>query len=211
MRRFLFGFLAVTIGLAAQSRISDKDVESLMKNLQDDAKSFRPVFQNGLKKSAIRKTSREKDAKQLAERFEKQTKSMHDRFKKTTKADSELQAVRDTAQQIDGLVTSLNLDSQTSSRWQKIQSELGEVLGAFNMQPLHASATSPGDLNGPPCSQAMGSENADRLVEQCRAVSPATHPPCNARNSCALIIDEIKRGCALLAGRNPPSFCSQYR
>ncbi|WP_369944041.1 hypothetical protein [Xanthomonas medicagonis] len=38
----------------------------------------------------------------------------------------------------------------------------------------------------------------------CRAVSPATHPPCNAANSCAMIDDEIARGCALL-GRDGPT------
>ncbi|PHP20845.1 hypothetical protein CG471_05080 [Sphingobium sp. IP1] len=44
----------------------------------------------------------------------------------------------------------------------------------------------------------------------CRNVSPATHPPCNAANSCALIEDKIARGCAFLAsGDRPlPASCS---
>ncbi|WP_370655211.1 hypothetical protein [Sphingomonas aurea] len=35
-------------------------------------------------------------------------------------------------------------------------------------------------------------------------MSPATHPPCNAANSCALIEDEIARSCALFDGDGPP-------
>nr|WP_241490820.1 hypothetical protein [Sphingomonas sanguinis] len=48
------------------------------------------------------------------------------------------------------------------------------------------------------CSAERGQAAAQRLVKTCVAVSPATHPPCNAANSCAIIEDEIARSCALL-------------
>lgn len=48
------------------------------------------------------------------------------------------------------------------------------------------------------CAANVGESAAQKLVAQCRAVSPATHPPCNAANSCAMIRNEIARGCALL-------------
>lgn len=48
------------------------------------------------------------------------------------------------------------------------------------------------------CRAEIGEQFAARMVETCRAVSPATHPPCNAANSCAMIDDEIARGCAML-------------
>lgn len=48
------------------------------------------------------------------------------------------------------------------------------------------------------CSSQIGAIEAQALVQQCIAVSPATHPPCNAVNSCAMIRSEIARGCALL-------------
>ncbi len=43
------------------------------------------------------------------------------------------------------------------------------------------------------CTAEIGPEAAARLVKECRSMSPATRPPCNARNSCALIRDEIRR------------------
>jgi len=63
------------------------------------------------------------------------------------------------------------------------------------------------------CRGEIGAAKAAALVRQCTEVSPATHPPCNASNPCALIIGEIKRGCGLLAsGGSPPApaFCRKY-
>ncbi|MBS0293379.1 MAG: DUF1311 domain-containing protein [Proteobacteria bacterium] len=60
------------------------------------------------------------------------------------------------------------------------------------------------------CAEEAGAVKAERYVAQCLQVSPATHPPCNAANACALIADEIKRGCGLL-GKDAPKFCTDYR
>lgn len=54
------------------------------------------------------------------------------------------------------------------------------------------------------CADELGKRQAQRRVEVCRNVSPATHPPCNAANSCALIEDEIARSCALFDGQGAP-------
>lgn len=48
-----------------------------------------------------------------------------------------------------------------------------------------------------PCSAAIGEAAAKALVDRCIAVSPATHPPCNVANPCAMIQNEIDRSCGL--------------
>jgi len=60
------------------------------------------------------------------------------------------------------------------------------------------------------CIAAVGKAQAQVLVNRCLEVSPATHPPCNALNPCALIINEIRRGCALLPETQQPQFCAMY-
>lgn len=61
------------------------------------------------------------------------------------------------------------------------------------------------------CRDEVGDAAARRYVRQCLLVSPATHPPCNAQNSCALIRDEIARGCRLIAQHAAaPGFCRRY-
>lgn len=54
------------------------------------------------------------------------------------------------------------------------------------------------------CAFQIGAAAAARRVAVCRNVSPATRPPCNAANSCAMIEDEIARSCALFDGKGPP-------
>ena len=215
--RFMRAFLCVLaisgIFANAQGRLSDKDIENLMGNVKDDVKSFRPNFNSAISKSSIRKTSREKDAKNLVAGLEKKAEAMRNTFRQTKKAEGNVRDVVSTAQSIDNLVYSLRLNPQTTSQWEKIRGEIAQVSAAFSMpEPFSRgiSPVGPGPVsNEVPCIQGVGAERSRKLVEECLAVSPGTHPPCNAQNSCQLIIDEIKRGCTLI-GPGAPGFCSEY-
>jgi hypothetical protein len=58
------------------------------------------------------------------------------------------------------------------------------------------------------CAAEIGAKRAKILVQRCIQVSPATHPPCNALNPCAMIKDEIARGCRF--GNPDAFFCKDY-
>ena len=60
------------------------------------------------------------------------------------------------------------------------------------------------------CRASVGDQQSARLVERCIAVSPATHPPCNAANDCALIESEIVRSCRMFKDGDAPAFCRDY-
>jgi len=66
-----------------------------------------------------------------------------------------------------------------------------------------SAASAAGDIKPTPCTAERGAAAAQRLATMCRAASPATHPPCNAANSCAMIQDEIARSCSLFADDHP--------
>jgi hypothetical protein len=204
---FSFVLLAQVVAAQSPARLNDKDLETLMNNLKDDAKSFRPRFDSAIKKSTIRKTSQAKDAQNLASSFQQQTAALVNAFKKTKKGDS-VPTVLSTGNQIDKLVSDLKLDQQALG-WDKIQTELTQMSNAFGIAPTPAAAGG-SQTNSIPCVQAVGAERTKKLVDECILVSPATHPPCNGQNSCPLIIDEIKRGCSLLQ-QNQPSFCAEYK
>jgi hypothetical protein len=119
-----------------------------------------------------------------------------------------------TAARIDPLVYSLQLNPQTTSQWEKLRSELLLIAQAFSV-PEPYFAAQPGSSSAAPsstgtCLNAVGIERSRQLVNECLQVSSATHPPCNAQNACSLIVDEIKRGCALI-GQGAPGFCAEYR
>ncbi len=63
------------------------------------------------------------------------------------------------------------------------------------------------------CQATAGPQKAAELVRQCKAVSEATHPPCNTLNPCSMMVEEITRSCT---GRRSaqiaaPAFCGKYR
>jgi hypothetical protein len=73
----------------------------------------------------------------------------------------------------------------------------------FNAAPLAAE---------PSCRQTAGNSKAQELARECVKISEATHPPCNVANPRDMMVDEIKRSCALRreAGIATPSFCNCY-
>lgn len=59
-----------------------------------------------------------------------------------------------------------------------------------------------------PCRSEIGEAAATRLVQRCRNVSPATRPPCNAANPCALIREHIAWACDKWGpGETRPEVC----
>ena len=197
-----------------QGRLSDKDLQRVMTNLKDDSQGFRKSFASALKKSPIRKTSQEKDAQALADTFAKQASLVLDTFKRNQKADQQVIAMVNTAAQIDPKVYSLQLDSATRGQWEKLRSELHQIAQAYGVNepylaPQGANASAAASTTGT-CLNAVGIERSRQLVNECLQVSPATHPPCNAQNACSMIVDEIKRSCALMVS-GAPGFCGEYR
>lgn len=128
----LFPGVLVT-GVRAQNRMSDKDVEATMKNLSDDAKSFRSAFDSSVGNSTIRKTSREKEAKAQVKGFEDQTQTLLNQFKKEKQANGYLPSVLETAKQIDGLLRDVQLDSATTMRWSKVRADLDQISAAHGL------------------------------------------------------------------------------
>ena len=63
------------------------------------------------------------------------------------------------------------------------------------------------------CAEEAGPARAERMARACRQLSPATRPPCNVANRCALVLDEILRSCAMWRpGEFPPKpmLCADY-
>ena len=213
-RWFCLGLVFLLAGLSgaqAQGRLSDKDVQRLLQNLKDDAPPFRQSFTNALKNSSIRKTTREKDARALVDTFAKQTDQTLDMFKHGKKADDGVKELVHTAAQIDPLVYSLQLNTQTTGQWEKVRGALHQLAQAYGVpEPYLAPQVSAAESTRGTCLNAVGIERSRQLVNECLQVSPSTHPPCNAQNACSMIVDEIKRGCGLIR-EGAPGFCSEYR
>jgi uncharacterized protein len=60
-----------------------------------------------------------------------------------------------------------------------------------------------------PCRDIVGAQQAAIFVRQCTEVATATHPPCNAENTCELIVSHNVNRCVFL-GDQAPKFCATY-
>lgn len=79
------------------------------------------------------------------------------------------------------------------------------TLGQVATAPRASTVPLPRALRS--CAAELGRAAAQRLADRCRAVSPATHPPCHPGNSCALIENEISRGCSMLGAEAVAADC----
>jgi hypothetical protein len=206
----VLALFAASVFASAQGRVNDSDLQKMLENVRDDAKSFRHPYESALKKSTIRKTSAEKNAKALGETFEHQTKAAVDEFKHDHHAGPQISGMFVTAHGLNSVMVNLQAPA-TLAQWTKISQELEHISSALGQPTSFSSApTSNAAQASVACRTAVGAERSQTLVTECMKVSSAAHPPCNDQNSCVQIIDEIKRGCSLL-GQDAPQFCLEYK
>ena len=98
----------------------------------------------------------------------------------------------------------------SGSQTPTVASSDAAVVMPLDAPPQEEPVAEAGTASETACAVELGQTASARLVERCIAVSPATHPPCNAANPCALIRDEIDRSCAMFGeGEARPSECTE--
>lgn len=117
----------------AQQRMSDRDIENIMKNLKNDSKRFESSFNSAISKSTIRKTTQEKNDKDLVKSFQDQTEKMLNIFQDKRTADTTLPGVLTSAKQIDDIFIDVHLNGSVKSDWSKCKAELAILAAQFNM------------------------------------------------------------------------------
>lgn len=118
------------------------------------------------------------------------SQSVADLFLSTTSAPADGQASVRASFMLDGRPREMNFSLVETPQGWKVDN-----ITSPEGYDLRASVTSYVADASQSCEQERGLEAAQRLVDQCIAVSPATHPPCNVRNHCGLIGSEILRNC----------------
>ena len=134
-RRFPFQIMVIVLMLLmsgvplvfAQGRMSDKDLQALMNNLQEDARKFKSTFDSAMKNSPNRKTTQEKEAKAQVEQFAKETQGMAKHFKNTKRADQEFETVLKTSDEIDKFLATTPMGEPTNHSWAKVETELAAL------------------------------------------------------------------------------------
>ena len=113
-------------------RLNDKEMESLMKRIEDSSDRFRKSFDHSLDKSHI--GGKDKDhMKDVVKEFENATDHLKDHFSKKNSAVGDVEEVLNRAAQIDEFMARDIFDSRAKDDWMNLRANLDELARAYNV------------------------------------------------------------------------------
>lgn len=114
-------------------RVSDKDVEKIIKRIEQQSDRFRSSLDNALDKSRFNGSNREDDINSFVKDYYEQTKRLRDRFDKHNSATGDVEAVLDRAARIDDFMRRNRLSSKAQNEWSTLKTNLDELATAYNV------------------------------------------------------------------------------
>lgn len=114
-------------------RLSDKDVERMLRRIEQQSDRFRSSLDSALDKSRFNGTNREDDINSFIKDFYEQTKHLRNRFDKHQSTSPDVEAVLDRAARIDDFMRRNRLSSKAQDDWSTLKSNLDELASAYNV------------------------------------------------------------------------------
>src|SRR5215813_5681142 len=119
--------------IGAPYRLRDKDVERILRRIEQQSDHFRSSVDSALDKSRFNGTHREDDINSFIKDFYEQTKHLRNRFDKHQSASADVEAVLDRAARIDDFMSRNRLSSKAQDDWSTLKSNLDELASAYNV------------------------------------------------------------------------------
>jgi hypothetical protein len=114
-------------------RLSDKDVEKIIRRIEQQSDRFRSSLDDALDKSRFNGSNREDDINSFIKDFYAQTKRLRDRFDEHKSASADVEAVLDRAARLDDFMIRNRLSSKVQDDWSTLRSNLDELAAAYNV------------------------------------------------------------------------------
>ena len=115
-------------------RISDKQVEQVMRRLKRDSDRFRKSLDSALDRSRLDGTNREDDINAFVKAYDKETATLYERFKDHKSVASDVQAVLDRAASIEGFMHRHQFRNGKAERdWSTVRVDLDELAHDYNV------------------------------------------------------------------------------
>lgn len=114
-------------------RISDKEVEQILKRSENQAKTFRHSLDAALDRSRINGTNREDDINAFIKNFDEQTKRLRDRFDDNKSVAADVEAVLNSAAAIDQFMRRQQLSERAQNDWTTLRGSLDRLAEAYNV------------------------------------------------------------------------------
>ena len=131
-------FAGATVPAAAQVvgqpyRLSDKDVEKIIKRIENQSDKFRSSLDSALDKSRFNGSSREDDINAFVKAFYEETKRLRNHFDAHKSTAPDVESVLQRAARIDGFMRRYPLSSRAQDEWSTLRTYLDELAQAYNV------------------------------------------------------------------------------
>ena len=114
-------------------RISDKEVEKIIRRIEQQSDRFRSSLDSALDKSRFNGTRREDDINSFIKDFYEQTKRLRHQFDSHKSAAPDVEAVLNRAARIDEFMSRNRLSSKAQDDWSTLKTYLDGLASAYNV------------------------------------------------------------------------------
>jgi hypothetical protein len=115
-------------------RVSDRDVERILRRIEQQSDRFRSALDSSLDKSRFNGTRREDDINRFVKDFYERTKTLRDHFDHHKSTSADVQAVLDQAASIDSFMRRNPLRRNNAAReWDQLRGNLDELARVYNV------------------------------------------------------------------------------
>lgn len=114
-------------------RLSDKEVERILRRIENQATNFRRSMDASLDRSRLNGTNREDDINAFIKNFDEQTKRLRDRFDDHKAVAADVEAVLNSAASIDQFVYRQRLSERAQTDWSTLRASLDDLAAAYNV------------------------------------------------------------------------------
>ena len=131
----VFSALLVTTAQAqlAAYRLNDKEVEKILKRIEQQSDRFKSSLDSALDKSRFNGSNREDDINSFVKDFYQQTKTLRDRFDSHKSTAPDVSSVLERAARIDDFMRRNRLSSRAQDDWSTLKTYLDELSAAYNV------------------------------------------------------------------------------
>ena len=115
-------------------RVSDREVETILKRIEQQSDRFRSALDSSLDKSRFNGTREEDDINRFVKQFYEETKRLRDHFDHHKSTSADVQSVLDRAASIDSFMRRNRLRKDKALReWTQLRSNLDELAQVYNV------------------------------------------------------------------------------
>ncbi len=112
-------------------RLTDKEVDQILRRIEQQSKRFRSSVDSALDKSRLNGTRREDNVNEFIQQFNDEVKRLRDRFSDHKSVAADVQSVLDRAARIDEFMSRRQLSRKAEEDWFRLKANLDELSRAY--------------------------------------------------------------------------------